>query len=156
MDEAATRKNLIDKQLEAAGWNLKDRTQVRDRPEYRINLPDGKHQDVDYCLVLKGKIAAIIEAKKTSRSADVGREQARQYAQNIKKYMQPEEPIPFIFYTNGDEIWFWNEENNYPPRKVYGYPTRDDLEYFQFRRTRLPLDSVKVNLDISKAETLGV
>ena len=149
MDEAATRKQLIDKQLEAAGWNISDINQVIAEPEYKINLPDGRHEYVDYCLVLKGKIAAVIEAKKTSRSAEVGREQARQYAQNIKKYMQPEEQIPFIFYANGDEIWFWDEENNYPPRKVYGFPTKDDLGYFQFQRTRLPLDSVKVNLDIS-------
>ena len=149
MDEAATRRNLIDKQLEAAGWNISDINQVIAEPEYKINLPNGRHEYVDYCLVLKGKIAAVIEAKKTSRSAEVGREQARQYAQNIKKYMQPEEQIPFIFYANGDEIWFWDEENNYPPRKVYGFPTKDDLEYFQFQRKRLPLDSIDVNVDIS-------
>ena len=75
-------------------------------------MPDGKHEKVDL-LFSRGKIAAVIEAKKTARSAEAGKEQARQYAQNIKKYMQPEEPIPFIFYTNGDEIWFWDEENNY-------------------------------------------
>ena len=57
MDEAATRKNLIDKQLEAAGWNISDITQVIAEPEYKINLPDGRHEYVDYCLVLKGKIA---------------------------------------------------------------------------------------------------
>ena len=33
--------------------------------------------------------------------------------------------------------------------KVYGFPTKDDLEYFQFQRKRLPLDSINVNLDIS-------
>ena len=69
MDEAATRKQLIDKQLEAAGWNISDYNQVIAEPEYKITLPDGKHQYVDYCLVLKGKVAAVVEAKKTSRNS---------------------------------------------------------------------------------------
>jgi type I site-specific restriction endonuclease len=43
MDEAATRKQLIDKQLEAAGWNISDYNQVIAEPEYKITLPDGKH-----------------------------------------------------------------------------------------------------------------
>ena len=97
MDEAATRKQIIDKQLEKAGWNINDNKQVIAEPEYDINLPYGKHQYEDYCLLLKGKIVAIIEAKKISRDAEVGSEQARQYAQNIKRYMQPEEKKPFIF-----------------------------------------------------------
>ena len=66
MDEATTRKQLIDKELERAGWNIGDISQVLADPEYEITLPDGKHQYVDYCLLLKGKIVAVIEAKKTT------------------------------------------------------------------------------------------
>tara|TARA_Y100001968_G_C18897446_1_gene499116 strand:+ start:57 stop:305 length:249 start_codon:yes stop_codon:yes gene_type:complete len=65
MDEAATRRNLIDKQLEAAGWNISDINQVIAEPEYKINLPDGRHEYVDYCLVLRGKIALKLKKLRT-------------------------------------------------------------------------------------------
>ena len=38
---------------------------------------------------------------------------------------------PFIFLTNGDEIWFWHR-SLYPPRLVSGFFTQDDLERLAF------------------------
>ena len=35
--------------------------------------------------------------------------------------------LPFCFYTNGHEIFFWNL-GEAPPQKVHGFPTRQDLE----------------------------
>ena len=68
---------------------------------------------------------AVVEAKKTSVDAAIGREQVKQYCYNIQKQFGGE--LPFCFYTNGHDIFFWDLEN-YPPKKVHGFPTRDDLE----------------------------
>jgi type I restriction enzyme R subunit len=40
---------------------------------------------------------------------------------------------PFIFLTNGKDIWFWDRER-YPERKIAGFYTRDDLERLAHQR----------------------
>ena len=52
------------------------------------------------------KPLAVVEAKKSSRDAAIGREQAKQYCHNIQKQLGGE--LPFCFYTNGHEIFFWD------------------------------------------------
>ena len=79
------------------------------------------HQFSDYVLLGRdGKSLAVVEAKKTSVDAAIGREQAKQYCYNIQKKYGSE--LPFCFYTNGHDIYYWDLEN-YPPKKVYGFPT---------------------------------
>lgn len=155
--EAETRTRLIDKQLAISGWNVKDKTQVVEEFDIRTPLPEGVaeprtpyegHQFSDYVLLGKdGKPIAVIEAKKTSKDAAIGREQAKQYCYNIKKQFGGE--LPFCFYTNGHEIYYWDLENA-PPRKVVGFPTRDDLERFAYiRRNRKPLTHEFINTSIA-------
>ncbi|MCB9296506.1 MAG: DEAD/DEAH box helicase family protein [Lewinellaceae bacterium] len=157
MNEATTRKELIDAQLKEAGWNVDDRTHVvqeyvveksennefgEPKSEYKSN------QFSDYVLLGKnGKPLAVIEAKKTSKDAAVGREQAKQYCYDIQK--KTNDILPFCFYTNGYDIFFWDLENA-PPRKVAGYPTRSDLErYLYIRQAKKPLTSEFINTDIA-------
>ncbi|MCH2228694.1 MAG: DEAD/DEAH box helicase family protein [Crocinitomicaceae bacterium] len=157
MNEAKTRKELIDKQLQEAGWNINDQTQVGIEYDINVGLPDGVsepqtpyqgHQYSDYVLYGKdGKVLAVVEAKKTSANAELGREQAKQYCQNIQKESGGE--LPFCFYTNGHEIFYW-DLGNYPPKKVIGFPTRDDLERYSYiRRNRKPLAQELINTDIA-------
>lgn len=157
MSEAHTRAELIDKQLEGSGWNVKDPTQVVEEfdilmlPLERVAEPRTRyegHQFSDYVLLGKnGKPLAVVEAKKTSKDAALGREQAKQYCVNIQKQIGGE--LPFCFYTNGHETYFWDLDN-YPPRKVVGFPTRDDLERFQYiRRNRKPLTQELINTAIA-------
>ena len=42
---------------------------------------------------------------------------------------------PIIFFTNGFEIWIWNDAVDEPERKVYGFYAKDSLEYRIFQRT---------------------
>ncbi|RYF40266.1 MAG: hypothetical protein EOO38_22145, partial [Cytophagaceae bacterium] len=87
--EAQTRSELIDQQLALSGWNVKDPTQVLGEFGILTGLPEGVaeprtvyggRQFSDYVLLGKdGKPLAVIEAKKTSRDAAIGREQAKQY-----------------------------------------------------------------------------
>jgi type I restriction enzyme R subunit len=152
--EAQTRSELIDQHLAQSGWNVKDPTQVVEEFDILTGLPEGVdephtpydgHQFSDYVLLGKDrKPLAVIEAKKSSRDAAIGREQAKQYCYNIQKQLGCE--LPFCFYTNGLETYFWDLENA-PPRKVVGFPTRDDLERFAYiRRNRKPLTQEFINM----------
>jgi len=156
MNEAKTRKEIIDSRLQQAGWNINDRSQVV--LEYDIivdkNLvqeaptPYAGHQYSDYVLLGRdGKPLAVVEAKKTSVDAANGREQAKQYCYNIQ--INQGGDLPFCFFTNGHEIFFWDLEN-YPPRKVHGFPTRDDLQrYKNLRQSRKALASEFINTKIA-------
>ncbi|MDQ7746329.1 type I restriction endonuclease subunit R [Hydrogenophaga pseudoflava] len=155
--EAATRSALIDKALGQSGWNVKDPTQVIEEFDITVGLAPGVkeprtpyegHQFSDYVLLGKdGKPLAVVEAKRTSKDAALGREQAKQYCYNIQKQVGGE--LPFCFYTNGHDTYFWDLENA-PPRKVVGFPTRDDLERFSYiRRNRKPLTHEFINTSIA-------
>ena len=155
--EAQTRSELIDNQLAQAGWNVKDPTQVVEEFDILTELPEGVtgprtqyegHQFSDYVLLGKDrKPLAVVEAKKSSKDAAIGREQAKQYCYNIQAQLGGE--LPFCFYTNGHELYFWDLENS-PPRKVVGFPTRDDLERFAYiRRNSKPLTQEFINPSIA-------
>lgn len=158
MNESKTRKDIIDNQLLQAGWNTNDRTQVVE--EFHIGLSNGILNEpglsygstfADYALLGKdGKVLAIIEAKKSSRDAALGQEQAKQYCHHIQQQQGGE--LPFCFYTNGDDIFFW-DIGNYIPKRVYGYPTRDDLERYSYiRKHRKNLSQEFINTKIAGRE----
>jgi type I restriction enzyme R subunit len=156
--EAKTRQEIIDKRLLKAGWDVANPSQVTSELDIWVGLPDGikkpehEHQGyqyADYALLGDdGYPLAVVEAKKTSKDARVGQEQARQYAENIQKNYLGRD-MPFVFYTNGNDIYFWDTEK-YPPRKVYGFPTKSDLERMLFlRKNEKPLSQELINRDIS-------
>ncbi|MDV7186107.1 DEAD/DEAH box helicase family protein [Lutibacter sp. TH_r2] len=157
MNESTTRKELIDIQLKEAGWDVNDHTQVVE--EYVVDLTTEnqvdeltekykKNQFSDYVLLGKnGKPLAVVEAKKSTKDANTGREQAKQYCYNILK--ETKDILPFCFYTNGHDIFFWDLENA-PPRKIVGYPTREDLErYLYIREAKKPLSSEFINTKVA-------
>ncbi|MEI7690568.1 MAG: DEAD/DEAH box helicase family protein [bacterium] len=157
INEAKTRQEIIDKRLAKAGWNVKDPSQVTSELDIWIGLPEGvkepenKYQGfqfADYALLGdSGYPVAIVEAKKTSKDARIGQEQARQYAENIQKNSGKD--MPFVFYTNGHDIYFWDTENC-PPRKVYGFPTKKDLERMLFlRKNEKPLSQELIQKEIA-------
>ncbi|WP_299339183.1 DEAD/DEAH box helicase family protein [uncultured Psychroserpens sp.] len=152
MNEKQTRKQIIDKNLLSAGWNISDQTQVVIESTLGSNSLNEPEKDYsiqfnDYVLLGKdGKPLAVVEAKRTSKDAELGREQAKQYCLNIE---QETGTLPFCFYTNGHETYFW-DLGNYPPKKVIGFPTRDDLERYKFiRKNRKKLAQELINVDIA-------
>ncbi|MBK9014695.1 MAG: restriction endonuclease subunit R, partial [Saprospiraceae bacterium] len=153
--EKRTRKEIIDQRLAEAGWKVGDLSQVVEEyhvPQaYRgdvLQEPQAGYGYSDYVLLGKdGRPLAVIEAKKTSVDARVGEEQAKQYSLDIKARYQCD--LPFCFYTNGFDIYFWNL-GNFPPRKVAGFPTRRDLEQLQFLRAQKSLLANElINADIA-------
>jgi type I restriction enzyme R subunit len=141
--EDNTRKWLIDRDLRMAGWDVPAGTASSDSVGQEVEVP---HQSTatgkGYCdYVLwddNGKPLAVVEAKKTQVDARAGQEQARQYADALEKVHGQR---PMIFYTNGHDIWLWDDASGYPPRSVFGFFSKDTLQYrvgFQ-RREKLNL-----------------
>jgi type I restriction enzyme R subunit len=150
--ESDTRQQLIDQQLRLAGWNVRDPSQVIQ--ELDIVVADGVrgavreaarpyegHQFADYGLMLRGRPAAVVEAKKTSRDARVGQEQAKQYADGLQRVYGG--AAPFVMFSNGHNTFFWDTDL-YPPAKVFGFPSPLDLEWMMERRTRRAALSVEL------------
>jgi type I restriction enzyme R subunit len=150
--EADTRRQLIDERLRLAGWDLLDPTQVIQELDVHLGVARAVreqaqgyagHQFADYALLLRGKAAAVVEAKKTSRDAEVGQEQARQYAEELQR--RNGGALPFIMYTNGHDTFLWDRDH-YPPAKVFGFPTPHDLEWLcEQGENRRPLSVELIN-----------
>lgn len=135
--EAETRRFLIDEELINAGWKVGDKDASTD--EVRKELKVGYQPTssgfgyVDYVLFDDNeKPLAIIEAKKTAVDVERGKQQAKLYADGLEKeYGQR----PVIFYSNGFETYIWNDYFNEMPRRVYGFYSKDSLQYSIFQRT---------------------
>ncbi len=138
--EAETRRYLIDVDLHRAGWPL---DQTRDR-EYEVTgMPNAEGIGyADYVLWGDdGKPLAVVEAKKTTADPQVGRQQAKLYADCLEQ-MHGQRPI--IFTTNGYTTWMW-DDTAYPPRRVAGFYKKDELARLILRRTqRQALDVAEV------------
>ncbi|QSR26867.1 restriction endonuclease subunit R [Nocardioides aromaticivorans] len=145
-DEAAARDLFIDVLLHEAGWEL---AEERDR-EYEVTgMPNAEGKGfVDYVLWgADGLPLAVVEAKRTAKSPEVGQQQAALYADCLEKQFGRR---PVIFYTNGYEHRIWDDAGGYPPRETQGFYTRDELELLiQRRQTKLPLSTAQVNTDIA-------
>ncbi|WP_336922906.1 DEAD/DEAH box helicase family protein [Aquipuribacter sp. SD81] len=145
-DEAVARDLFIDVLLHEAGWELAD---GRDR-EYEVaGMPNAEGKGfVDYVLWgADGLPLAVVEAKRTAKSPEVGQQQAKLYADCLEKQFGRR---PVIFYTNGYEHRIWDDAGGYPPRETQGFYTRDELELLiQRRRTKQAMSSAPVNTDIA-------
>lgn len=145
ISEYETRKLYIDLDLKEAGYdfekNITEELEIEGMPN-----SEGKGF-ADYVMFGEnGLPLAIVEAKKTSKDPRVGQQQAKLYADCIQnKYGQR----PVIYYTNGFEIYMW-DDIQYSPRKVSGYYTQDELQLLINRRkTAGSLTHIYINEDIT-------
>jgi type I restriction enzyme R subunit len=146
LNERQTRYELIDSLLVAAGWQVGPRGHNTPTVHQEVEVdhqPTGSGKGyADYVLWddQRGRPLAVVEAKKTAIDPEQGRTQAKLYADGLEK-MHGQRPI--IFYTNGFDIWIWNDAEGETPRKLYGFYSRDSLDYLLFQRTeKLPLVQV--------------
>ena len=145
LSEKETRRHYIDLELQLAGWDFDKDIEIEMPVE---GMPNSLNEGfVDY--VLKGNNGlplAVVEAKKTSVDPHVGQNQAKLYADCIEKEFKRR---PIIFYTNGFEIYMW-DDTEYPPRRVFGYYTKDELELLISRRqSKENLDTANINMNIA-------
>lgn len=144
LSEYATRKIYIDTMLNDAGWieneNWKNEIEVKGMPNKSgVGF-------IDYVLYGDdGKALAIIEAKRTCKNVEVGRQQAKLYADLIEK-KQGRRPI--IFLTNGFETRII--DNQYRERNVASIYSKRDLEkLFNLRSMKKSLDNIMVDENIA-------
>jgi|TARA_R110002033_G_C3896287_1_gene239488 type I restriction enzyme R subunit len=154
-NEAETRARIIDMDLRAAGWAVSlDETSTDEvGKEVQVsNQPTATGIGyVDYVLWDDdGKPLAVIEAKRTRESVEKGREQAKLYADALaKQYGQR----PVIFYSNGYDIRILDDAQGYNSRKLYGYYSKDSLQYLIKQRS-LKKDLNQTPIDINVAGRL--
>lgn len=144
LSEFDTRKIYIDLELKLAGWQF-DQDIEEEYPVQGMPNQSGNGY-VDYVLRgQNGKIIAVVEAKRTSKDAKVGRQQAKLYADCIEK---EQGLYPVIFYTNGYETYIWHD--SYKARNVSGFYTKEEIQLVIDRRhTRESLTCVEIDDAIS-------
>jgi type I restriction enzyme R subunit len=153
LNEAETRRKLIDIELHGRGWDIDLVTGKNTEQVTFEEQVDGQPTDsgIGYCdYVLwgdNGKPIAVIEAKRTRENVEKGRQQAKLYADSLEsKYGQR----PVIFYTNGFDITIWDDAQNLHPRKIYSFYSKDSVEYLIRQRTcRKDITRTPIDLDIA-------
>lgn len=133
ISEFETRKAYIDIDLKMMGWHF-DGINQNVSVEYKLeNMADsGKDGFADYVIWGKdGLPLAVIEAKRTSKDPNHGRQQALLYADCLEKKFGQR---PMMFTANGFETFFWDDKSG-PQRQVSGIFSRDDLQKLMNRRT---------------------
>jgi len=150
--EAETRSRIIDNLLASSGWEVGSALNSTSQVGKEIEV-DGQPTGTgigyaDYVLWDdNGNPLAVIEAKKTAIKAEQGRHQAKLYADSLE---DKHGFRPVIFYTNGYDIWIWDDAQNYPPRRLYGFYSKDSLQHLvnYQRQKRRPLNSVEIRQQI--------
>ncbi len=151
-NEEETRKYLIDQMLADEGWDVgkgvSSTAEVVKEAPVKYQISDSGTGNADYVLDDdNGKPLAVIEAKKTALDPQVGRKQAVLYADGLEKEHGQR---PVIFYTNGYDLWIWNDTAGEPPRKIYGFYSKDSLQHIHFQRSaKKPVSEVSANPDIA-------
>ncbi|MEG1001690.1 MAG: DEAD/DEAH box helicase family protein [Cellulosilyticaceae bacterium] len=146
LSEAETRKKYIDIEIKLAGWEIGKDCLVEVPVEGMPNATGIGY--VDYVLYgNNGKPLAVVEAKKSSKDPNVGSQQAKLYADCLhNQYGQR----PLIFTTNGFEINYVNDAENYPQRRVSGIFAKDELQLNVDRRnSKQSFENVLINDNIS-------
>jgi type I restriction enzyme R subunit len=147
-NEAKTRALLIDAMLLQASWDIHSPEQVGQ--EFEVVYPDNKSGKgyVDYVLWSNnGQPLAVIEAKKSGNTnLQAGREQARLYADAFE-YMGYQRPV--IFYSNGYETFIWDDHQYNTYRPVYGFYSKDSLDYLIYQRHYRSAELEKFNPELS-------
>ena len=147
-NEAQTRQWYINVLLREVGWDT-EALNVREYPVRGMPAetnPSGQGY-ADYVLWGNdGLPLAVVEAKKTLVSPQLGQRQAELYADCLEQ-MHGQRPI--IFYSNGYDTYLW-DDRHYPPRRVHGLYTRGELQTLINRRqSRKDLTELTPNRDIA-------
>lgn len=125
LNEAETRTQWIDPQLEAAGWILQNRSQM--------NLYAGRGVAVrefplrsgfaDYMLFVDGKAVGVVEAKAAGATLSGVAEQSGPYLTGLPDNIPHVQlPLPFAYESNGVEVFFRSERDPQPrSRRVFNF-----------------------------------
>ncbi len=123
----------IDQWFADAGW------EVINRDDYEptctaVAIREGLLKDnleADYFLFINGKAVGVLEAKReeTDAFSSIVCEQAALYARSVPNiYQTYQKPLPFIFTSNGKELYFcdFREQDHYS-KQIMTIPTPHEL-----------------------------
>ncbi len=68
-----------------------------------------------------GRAMAVVEAKRAAVNLQEAADQGRAYAEQL-------DDVPYVFLANGEEILFWDYENEAYPHPVSTFFRQQDLE----------------------------
>jgi type I restriction enzyme R subunit len=127
--ERHTRRQRIDPRLKAAGWKVvgfNPSTPLNVYGQAAIEEFETKNGPADYALCNDGRVLGVTEAKKVTLGPQGVLVQAERYSKGIHqvpKY-QGEFGVPFLYATNGEEIWFHDVRDQLNrSRRVSGFHT---------------------------------
>lgn len=107
--ERQTRKTRIDPKLKASGWSVISYFDAASSgPAVAVEEYETTVGPADYLLADKGEVLGVIEAKKLTLGPQGVLPQAERYAKAIPSAApwQGEFGVPFLYSTNGEEIWY--------------------------------------------------
>lgn len=129
MNEATTRRELIDPQIRDARWGMNETVGSQVIAEYVFTDgrligagQRGRQKKADYVLAYKNLKLAIVEAKSEDKEITDGLEQVKAYAESLN--------IRFVYSTNGHGIYFFDMKTG-RGENVNSYHSPDEL----FNRT---------------------
>lgn len=130
MNEATTRRELINPMLKASKWGQNETvgSQIIDEYEFTDGRligagQRGKRKKADYVLAYKNQKLAIVEAKAEDKEITDGLEQVKDYAETLN--------VRFVYSTNGRGIYFFDMKTG-RGEFVEAYHTPDDLFVMTF------------------------
>lgn len=142
--EYETRKIYVDTMLQDAGW-IENKDWIN---EYEIfGMPNKSGVGyADYVLADdNGDFLAVVEVKRTCKSVEKGRQQAKLYADLIEKKQSFR---PVIFLSNGFDTRII--DNIHQERKIACiYSKRDLQKFFNLQRTKESLNNIHVDKGIA-------
>lgn len=146
ISEWETRKRYIDLDLKLMDWDF-DHFVGQEIEVDNMAGVSGQKGYVDYVLFGQdGAPLAVVEAKRTSKDPNVGKQQAKLYADALEKQYGVR---PMIFTTNGFETYFWDDLTA-PQRPVFSVFSQDDLARRMARRNEtISLKDIKINTEIT-------
>lgn len=125
MNEATTRRELIDPQIRDAKWGMNETIGSQVVAEYVFTDgrligagQRGSQKKADYILAFKNQKLAIVEAKAEDKDVTDGLEQVKAYAQTLN--------IRFVYSTNGHGIYFFDMKTG-RGEELEQYHTPDEL-----------------------------
>ncbi len=153
LSEAETRRLYIDLLLREAGWKVAEREgeiiprQACIEVEVQGMPSQSGNGRADYVLFdADGTPLAVVEAKRTSTDPAQGRHQAELYADCLMARYACARPV--IYYTNGFDTNVI-DGIGYPPRKVMGFHTLDELRRIIAQRSRNDITDLAISDNIT-------
>ncbi|NCU34162.1 DEAD/DEAH box helicase [Candidatus Saccharibacteria bacterium] len=142
MNEATTRRELIDPKLKNNKWGRNETVGSQVIAEYTFtdgrligSGQRGKVKKADYVLEYKNQKLAIVEAKAEDKEVTDGLEQVKNYAETLN--------IRYVYSTNGHGIYFFDMGTG-RGQSVADYHTPDELFSMTFADVTQPQESAMI------------